>query len=430
MIIRPTYGARLRQVLRRTSLGATGGVQRPQSTDAVIVSMARTPIGKFGGGMSALSGPKLGAIAVREAVARAEGIQPALVEEIFMGNVVSAGAGQAPSRQAAIYAGKQQARLPESAPCTTINKVCASGMKSVILAAQSLSLGHRGVMVAGGFESMSNVPYYLPQARSGLRLGNGTVVDGIIHDGLWDVYNDHHMGICAEKCSSAYGISREAQDEHATESYQRAAVAWEKGHFDEETTPVEIPSRRGPPTTITKDEEYTNIDLGKLKGLRPAFQREEGTVTAANASSLNDGAAALVLMSAVRAAELGVKPLATIRGYGDAARAPVEFTVAPSDAVPVALKNAGISLGDVDFHEINEAFSVVALANMKILGLDPARVNVNGGAVALGHPIGSSGARIICSLYHVLKQNDGTVGCASICNGGGGASAIVIERLQ
>ncbi|CAN0101949.1 unnamed protein product, partial [Ectocarpus sp. 13 AM-2016] len=254
---------------------------------------------------------------------------------------------------------------------------------------------------------------------------------GIIHDGLWDVYNDHHMGICAEKCSFAYGISREAQDEHATESYQRAALAWEKGHFDEETTPVEIPSRRGPPTTITKDEEYTNIDLGKLKGLRPAFQREEGTVTAANASSLNDGAAALVLMSAAsRAEELGVKPLARIRGYADAARAPVEFTVAPSDAVPVALKNAGISLGDVDFHEINEAFSVVALANMKILGLDPARVNVNGGAVALGHPIGSSGARIICSLYHVLKQNDGTVGCASICNGGGGASAIVIERLQ
>ncbi|CAM9813403.1 unnamed protein product [Scytosiphon promiscuus] len=354
------------------------------------------------------------------------GLKPEHVEEVFMGNVVSAGAGQAPAKQAAIFAG-----LPESVPCTAINKVCASGMKSVMLAAQSLSLGYRGVMVAGGFESMSNVPYYLPKARTGLRLGNGTVVDGIIHDGLWDVYNDHHMGICAEKCSSAYGISREAQDNHATESYKRAASAWEKGKFDEETVGVEIPSRRGAATTtISSDEEYTNVDLGKLKDLRPAFQREGGTVTAANASSLNDGAAALVLMSATRAEELGVEPLARILGYGDASRAPVEFTVAPSDAVPIALTNAGISIEDVEFHEINEAFSVVALANMQILGLDPARVNVNGGAVALGHPIGSSGARIICSLYHVLKQNDGTIGCASICNGGGGASAIVIERLR
>eukprot|EP00752_Nemacystus_decipiens_P012171 g10789.t1 len=393
--------------------------------DAVIVSTARTPIGKFSGPMSALSGPKVGAIAIREAVARVPGLQSEHVEEVFMGNVVSAGAGQAPARQAALIAG-----LPESVPCTTINKVCASGMKSVMLAAQSLSQGYRGVMIAGGFESMSNVPYYLPKARTGLRLGNGTVIDGIIHDGLWDVYNDHHMGICAEKCSVAYGIGREAQDKHATESYERAASAWDKGNFDEETVPVEILSKRGPPTIVSKDEEFTNIDLEKLKSLRPAFQREAGTVTAANASSLNDGAAALVLMSAARAEELGAKPLARIRGYGDAARAPVDFTVAPSDAVPVALKNAGVSLGDVDFHEINEAFSVVALANMQILGLDPTRVNVNGGAVALGHPIGSSGARIIGTLYHVLKQNDGTIGCASICNGGGGASAIVIERLS
>ncbi|CAM9683446.1 unnamed protein product [Pylaiella littoralis] len=419
------HGPRL--VLRRAAAG-TSWIHRRKSTatDAVIVSLARTPIGKFGGTMSALSAPKLGAIAIREAVSRAPGLKQESVEEVFMGNVVSAGAGQAPARQAAIYAG-----LPESVPCTTINKVCASGMKSVMLAAQSLSLGHRGVMVAGGFESMSNVPYYLPKARTGLRLGNGTVVDGIVHDGLWDVYNDHHMGICAEKCSAAHGISREEQDKHATESYERAALAWERGHFDEETVAVEIPSRRGPQTAVSKDEEYTNIDLGKLKGLRPAFQPEGGTVTAANASSLNDGAAVLVLMSAgSRAKDLGVKPLARIRGYADAARAPVEFTVAPSDAVPMALENAGISLRDVDFHEINEAFSVVALANMQILDLDPAKVNVNGGAVALGHPIGASGARIICSLYHVLKQNDGTVGCASICNGGGGASAIVIERLQ
>eukprot|EP00904_Undaria_pinnatifida_P002108 jgi/Undpi1/11899/HiC_scaffold_4.g01598.m1 len=408
--------ARASRVALRRASAATGGSTRKNATDAVIVSLARTPVGKFGGAMSAVSGPKLAAIAVREAVARA-GIESGLVEEVYMGNVVSAGIGQAPAKQAAIYAGNflffctsMLLRRPTIHGFSSLwvdpvgglcsRQVCASGMKAVMLAAQSLSLGHRGTMVAGGFESMSNVPYYLPKARAGLRLGHGAVVDGIIHDGLWDVYNDHHMGICAEKCSETYGISREAQDEHARESYERAALAWDK------------------------------IDLGKLKSLRPAFQAEGGTVTAGNASTLNDGAAALVLMTQARAEELGVRPLARIRGYGDAARAPVEFTVAPSDAVPIALDRAGMSLKDVDFHEINEAFSVVALANMQIMDLDPARVNVNGGAVALGHPIGSSGARIICSLYHVLKQNDGTTGCASICNGGGGASAIVIERLQ
>ncbi|CAM9914325.1 unnamed protein product [Ascophyllum nodosum] len=394
------------------------------SGDVVIAGLARTPIGRFGGAMSALSGPKLGAIALREAVARS-GVEPGVIEEVFMGNVVSAGVGQAPAKQAAIYAG-----LPESVPCTTVNKVCASGMKAVMLAAQSISLGHRQVMAAGGFESMSNTPYYLPKARTGLRLGHGSVLDGIIHDGLWDVYNDHHMGICAEKCSEKYGIGREAQDAHAAESYKRAASAWEEGKFRDETVAVEVASRKGPATIIDRDEEYTNVDLENLSALRPAFQREGGTVTPANSSSINDGAAALVLMSSASAKELGAKPLARIMGYADAARAPVEFTVAPSDAVPLALERAGVSMHDVDFHEINEAFSVVALANMQILGLDPAKVNVNGGAVALGHPIGSSGARIMCSLYNVLKQNDGAIGCASICNGGGGASAIVIERLS
>jgi acetyl-CoA C-acetyltransferase len=346
-----------------------------------------------------------------------------------MGNVVSAGMGQAPTRQAVMFAG-----LPESTVCTTINKVCASGMKSVMLASQSLAFSAGGggkAMLAGGFESMTNIPHYLANSRSGTALGNATLIDGVIHDGLWDLYNNQHMGMCGEKCAKDYGISREDQDAYAIESYRRAMAALEAGVF-EEVVPVEVPPKRsgGDPVIVSQDEEPHSVKLDKLPTLKPAFDRKNGTVTAANASSLNDGACAIVLMTEEDAIDKGIQPLARIRGFGDAEQAPVDFTTTPSLAVPVALKNAGCSLEDVDYHEINEAFSVVALANIQLMNLDPAKVNVFGGAVSLGHPIGMSGARIIGTLYDVLKQKDGSIGCASICNGGGGASAIVIERMS
>lgn len=389
----------------------------------MIVSYARTPIAIFGGSFASLSGPEIAAVAIEAAIQRA-GIEPHDIQEAYLGNVVSAGMGQAPTRQAILKAG-----LPESVPCTTINKVCASGMKSIAMASQSIMLGSQDVMLAGGFESMTNVPYYLPKARAGYRLGNGVVVDGLVHDGLWDPYNNQHMGMCGEACADKFGFSRKDQDDFAIESYRRAANAATQGLFDEEIVPVSISQRRAEPKVVSADEEISNTNVDKISSVRSAFKKE-GTITAANASSLNDGAAALVLMSAERASSLGLQPLARVRGFGDAAKAPVEFTTAPADAVPIALKHAGLALQDIEYHEINEAFAVVALANCKLLNLDLSRVNVNGGAVALGHPIGMSGARIVGSLYHILKQNDATLGCASICNGGGGAGAIVIERLN
>lgn len=391
---------------------------------AVIVSYARTPIAKFRGSLSPLTAPQLGSVAIRAALAAIEKGGVEIPSEAFFGNVVSAGIGQAPCRQAVLGAG-----LPQSTICTTVNKVCASGMKSVMLAAQSVRLGS-GPVFAGGFESMSNIPHYLPTLRSGTALGHAQVLDGVIHDGLWDIYNNQHMGMCAEKCADDYNISREDQDVYAAESYRRAQEAVASGAFKDEIIPVEVPQHRGDPLVVDTDEEPNSVKLDKLPTLKPAFKRDGGTVTAANASSLNDGAAAMVIMSEAEAENLGLEPLARIRGYGDAARDPVDFTVAPSLAIPVALKHAGVAATDIDYHEINEAFSVVALANMKLMELDHSRVNVFGGAVALGHPIGMSGARIIGTLYSVLKAKDASVGCASICNGGGGASAIVIERMK
>ncbi|KAJ0394133.1 hypothetical protein P43SY_000053 [Pythium insidiosum] len=391
--------------------------------DAVIVSYARTPIATFNGSFAGLSGPELGAIANKAAVERA-GLEPGQIQEVYMGNVVSAGIGQAPARQSILKAG-----FPNHIPCTTINKVCASGMKSIAMAAQSIMAGSQDILLAGGFESMSNVPYYLPKARTGYRLGDGKLVDGVVHDGLWDPYNNQHMGMCGEHCADSFGFTREDQDAFAIESYNRALKANERGFFAKEITPVTIKPRRGDPVTFAKDEEPFQTKPEKIPSLRPAFKKD-GTVTAANASPLNDGAAALVIMSGAKAQALGLKPLAKIRGFGDAAQDPVEFTIAPSKAVPVALHHAGLQLSDVDYHEINEAFSVVALANMRLMDLDHSRVNVNGGAVAIGHPIGMSGARIVGTLMHILEERDATIGCASICNGGGGAGALVIERLN
>ena len=391
---------------------------------AVIVSYARTPIGRMGGALSSKKGSELGAVAVRAAVERA-GLTPEQVEEVILGNVVSAGMGQAPARQAAIWGG-----LPESVCCTTINKVCASGMKSVAMAAQQIMLGSRDVVVCGGMESMSNIPYYSMTARGGARFGHAQMLDGIIHDGLWDVYNNQHMGMCAELCADKFGISREAQDAYALSSYERATAAMAAGIFAPEIVGVEVGGGRGKPTTlVTEDEEPGALKLDKLPGLRPAFKKD-GTVTAANASSINDGAAAFVVMSADKAAELDLKPLARIAGFADAEQAPVEFTTTPSLAVPRALAHAGMAAGDAQRHEINEAFSVVALANMELMNLQHDQVNVFGGAVALGHPIGMSGARIVGNLINSLAHGDKEVGVASICNGGGGASAMVLERLS
>lgn len=388
--------------------------------EVVIVSMARTPIGSFLGSLSTIPATKLGAIAIKGALDKIN-LDPNLVDEVLMGNVVQAGTGQAPARQAAIYAG-----IPDSVPCTTINKVCASGMKTVMQAAQSIALGDANIIVAGGMENMSLIPHYM-YARSATKFGPATLVDGMQRDGLVDVYDGNAMGVCADACATEYKYSREDQDAFAIQSYKRSTAAWEAGKFDNEVVPVEVPQRRGEPIIVSKDEEYTNVTIDKIPMLRPAFTKD-GTVTAANASTINDGAAAIVLMSKDKAKELGLKPIATIKSYADAAQEPKWFTTAPAKALPKALAKANISIDDVDYFEFNEAFAVVGLANMKILGLNDSNVNVNGGAVSLGHPLGCSGARIIITLLSVLEQNNAKIGAAAICNGGGGASAIVLER--
>lgn len=390
--------------------------------EVVIVSAVRTPIGSFGGMLAGFSATELGSIAIKGAMEKIN-LNPSEVNEVFIGNVISANLGQAPARQAALGAG-----LPHSVPCTTVNKVCASGMKSVMLGAQSIMLGQNDVVVAGGMESMSNIPYYIPKARFGYKYGNGELVDGLAKDGLWEVYNKFPMGNCADHTAKNMNISREEQDTYAIQSYTRAAEATKAGKFKEEIVGVSIPQRKGDPILVTEDEEYKNVSFDKIPTLRPVFEKD-GTVTAANASTINDGASALVLMSAEKAKELGLKPLAKITGFADAAQDPLWFTTAPALAIPKAMKMANISADQVDFYEINEAFSAVALANMKQLDIPADKINVNGGAVALGHPLGCSGARIITTLVNVLAQNNGKVGVAGICNGGGGASAIVIERI-
>ena len=389
--------------------------------EVVIVAMARTPIGSFLGSLSTISAPKLGAIAIKGALDKIN-LNPQLVDEVVMGHVVQAGTGQAPARPAAIFAG-----LPDTVPCTTINKVCASGMKSVMQAAQSIALGDTEIVVAGGMENMSQIPHYF-QARVATKFGPASLIDGMQKDGLVDVYDQHAMGVCADACAREYAFSREDQDAFAIQSYTRSAKAWDAGKFDNEVVPVEVPQRRGEPKVVSKDEEYSNVKLEKIPQLRAAFSKE-GTVTAANASTINDGAAAMVLMSKDKAEELGLQPLATIKSYADAAHEPKWFTTAPAKALPKALDKANLSLKDVDFFEFNEAFSVVGLANMKLLGLTDSNVNINGGAVSLGHPLGCSGARIIITLLSVLEQQNGRIGAAAICNGGGGASAIVVERI-
>ena len=390
--------------------------------EVYIVSAVRTPIGSFGGILASVPATQLGAIAIKAAIERA-GIKGSDVNEVYMGNVLQANVGQAPATQASIFSG-----LPNMIPSTTINKVCASGMKAIMLAAQSIMLGDNEVVVAGGMENMSAVPYYLDKARNGYRLGNGQIIDGLVKDGLWDVYNDYHMGSAAELCATECKISREDQDAYAVESYKRAQTAWSKGLFKDEIVPVSIVLKGKDTLVISEDEEYKKVDFNKIPTLRPVFTKD-GTVTAANASTLNDGAAAIVLMSKEKADSLGIKPIAKIRGYADAQQAPEWFTTAPSKALPRAVEKAGLKMNDVEYFEINEAFSVVALANNKEMSLDASRVNVNGGAVALGHPLGCSGARIIVTLLHVLKQNNAKIGAAGICNGGGGASALVVELL-
>lgn len=388
--------------------------------EVVIVSAVRTPIGSFMGALSTIPAPQLGAVAIKGALNKIN-LKPELVDEVLMGNVVQAGTGQAPARQAAIYAG-----IPNTVPCTTVNKVCASGMKAIVQAAQSIALGDAHIVVAGGMENMSLIPHYL-YTRTGTKFGPASLIDGMQKDGLVDAYDQNAMGVCADACAAEYKFSREDQDAFAIQSYKRAAAAWDAGKFDNEIVPVEVPQRRGEPIIVSKDEEFTNVILDKIPQLRPAFSKD-GTVTAANASTINDGAAAVVLMSKEKANELGLKPLASIKSYADAAHEPEWFTTAPAKALPKALDKAGINIKDVDFFEFNEAFSVVGLANMKILGLSDANVNVNGGAVSLGHPLGCSGARIIITLLNVLQQNNAKIGAAAICNGGGGASAIIIER--
>ncbi len=388
--------------------------------EVVIVSVARTPIGSFMGSLSTISAPKLGAIAIKGALDKIN-LSPNDVDEVLMGNVVQAGTGQAPARQAAIFAG-----IPDTVPCTTINKVCASGMKAVMQAAQSIALGDTSVVIAGGMENMSLIPHFV-YMRTGQKFGPATLVDGMQKDGLVDVYDQNAMGVCADACASEYDFSREDQDNFAIQSYKRSTEAWKSGKFTDEVIPVEVPQRRGEPIIVAEDEEYKNVKLDKIPALRPAFTKD-GTVTAANASTINDGAAALVLMSVEKAKEMGLKPIATIKSYADAAQEPKWFTTAPAKALPKAIAKAGISIDDIDYFEFNEAFAVVGLANMKLLKLHDSNVNVNGGAVSLGHPLGCSGARIVITLLSVLKQNDGKIGAAAICNGGGGASAIILER--
>ena len=387
----------------------------------VIVAAVRTPIGSFMGGLSTVSAPRLGAVAIKGALGRI-GLAPDSVDEVFMGHAVQAGAGQAPARQAALYAG-----LPNKTVCTTVNKVCASGMKALVLGVQAIQCGDAEIVVAGGMENMSLIPHY-SYLRNGYKLGSATLVDGMQLDGLTDAYNNNAMGVFADRCAAEYKFTREDQDNFAIQSYERTTKAWETGKFDNEIVPVLVSQSKGEALLISKDEEFTKVKLDKIPVLNPVFTKE-GTVTAANASTINDGAAAIVLMSEEKAFSLGLKPLAYIRGYADAAQAPEWFTTTPSIALPKALEKAGLSISDVDYFEFNEAFAVVGLVNTKILGLDDTKVNVNGGAVSLGHPLGCSGARIIVTLLNVLEQNKGKIGAATICNGGGGASAIVIERI-
>ncbi len=390
------------------------------SKKVVIVSAVRTPIGSFMGSLSTVTATQLGAAAIKGALNKIN-LDPTLVDEVLMGNVVQAGVGQAPATQAAIFSG-----MPNTVPTTTVNKVCASGMKAVMQGAQAIMTGDAEIVVAGGMENMSLIPHYV-HLRNGVKFGPTTMVDGMQKDGLTDAYDNNAMGVCADLCASEYGITREEQDAFAIQSYERSAKAWTEGKFDNEVVPVEIPQRRGEPIVFAKDEEFTNVKLDKIPALNPVFTKD-GTVTAANASTINDGAAALVLMSEEKAQALGLKPLAYIKSYADAAQEPKWFTTAPAKALPKALDKVGISIADVDYFEFNEAFAVVGLANAKILGLDNNKINVNGGAVSLGHPLGCSGARIIVTLINVLEQNNAKIGAAAICNGGGGASAIVIER--
>ncbi len=388
----------------------------------VIVEAKRTPIGSFGGSLSSLTAPQLAASVIFELI-KTSGIKPEQIDEVVLGNVLTAGIGQAPARQATIKAG-----IPNKTPATTVNKVCASGMKAIMIAADQISLGHNEVVIAGGMESMSNVPYYLKKQRFGSKLGHTEATDGIISDGLWDVYNDFHMGNAGEICAKECNISREQQDEFAIESYKRAIKAHEDGSLDNEIVPIKVKGRKGDVTMVKMDEELERVNFDKIPDLRPVFDKE-GTITAANASSINDGAAALLLMSEAKAVELGLKPLAKIVSHASSAKAPEWFTTAPADAIPKALLKGGIEKKDIDLFEINEAFSVVSLANNQLLELNPEKVNIHGGAVSIGHPIGCSGARIVVTLLHALKKTGGSSGCAGICNGGGGASALVVEMI-
>ena len=390
--------------------------------EVYIVSVARTPIGSFGGGLATLTAPQLGAHVMKAAIERA-GIKFSDVQEVYMGNVLSANIGQAPVTQAMLAAG-----IPDSTPSTTINKVCASGMKAIMIGAQSIMLGTNDIVVAGGMESMSNAPYYLTKERWGAKLGNSEVVDGVIKDGLWDPYGNKHMGSCGETCAREYHFSREDQDNYAIASYKRAAEAWKTGAFKNEVVPISIPQKKGDPIVVSEDEDYTKVKFDKVSTLAPAFEKD-GTITAANASNLNDGASAVVLMSKERAEAMGIKPLAKILAFADAQQAPEWFTTTPAKAMPKAIELAGLKISDIDYFEINEAFSVVALANMKDMGLSHDKTNIYGGGVSIGHPIGSSGARITITLLSALQNNNARYGCAGICNGGGGASAIVIERM-
>ncbi len=391
--------------------------------EVYIVSIARTPIGSFGGSLVGQTAVKLGGIAVKGALQKIN-LDLKNIQEVFFGNVISSGLGQAPATQVAVAAG-----LGYNIPCTLVNKVCASGMKAIMLGAQSIMLGQNDVVVAGGTESMSNIPYYLTKARYGYKYGNGELIDGLTFDGLTDVYNQCAMGVCADNTAKEMKISRQDQDAYAISSYKRSAAAWAAGKFKDEIVPVELVGKKGDITLFSEDEEYKSVNFEKIPGLKPVFTKD-GTVTAANASTLNDGAAAVILMSKEKAQELGIKPIAKILGFADAAQDPMWFTTTPSIAIPKALKAAGVDKKDVEYYEINEAFSAVAIANNTLLGLDPSKVNINGGAVALGHPLGASGARITMTLASILKQNNATIGVAGICNGGGGASAIVIERLN
>lgn len=388
--------------------------------EVVIVSAARTPIGSFLGSLASVPATKLGSIAIKGALDKIN-LKPEMVEEVLMGNVVQAGVGQAPARQAALGAG-----IPDTVPCTTVNKVCASGMKAVMQAAQSIALGDTSIVVAGGMENMSLIPHYL-HLRNGQKFGPAQMIDGMQKDGLVDAYDQNAMGTCADLCATEYNFSREDQDNFAIESYKKSAKAWEEGKFDNEVVPVEVPQRKGDPIIVKQDEEFKNVRMDKISSLRPAFSKD-GTVTAANASTINDGAGAMILMSREKAEELGLKILATIKGFADAAQEPKWFTTAPAKALPKALAKAGVSKEEVDFFEFNEAFAVVGLANTKLMDLDPAKVNINGGAVSLGHPLGCSGVRILITLLNVLEQQNAKIGAAAICNGGGGASAMVIER--